>query len=199
MRNIQDISQIVKVKNKNRFLRSFLTNILTSEVETVTPEVRSSLSDDTWGLLRGVKESYQCIPAVCIVSPSERWTWTSSDRTQVNVYLSPFLSSREFALRPGRKPPRLASPRLASPSQCFLASLRGDFSCWATGRLQRGQSKSRVSRNRKKHKTQMSLQLTPGQGGSGLKGSIWERMCVMNFKDCALSTINLFQKGQPWS
>lgn len=47
MRNIQDISQIVKVKNKNRFLRSFLTNILTSEVETVTPEVRSSLSDDT--------------------------------------------------------------------------------------------------------------------------------------------------------
>ena len=113
MRNIQDISQIVKVKNKNRFLRSFLTNILTSEVETVTPEVRSSLSDDTWGLLRGVKESYQCIPAVCIVSPSERWTWTSSDRTQVNVYLSPFLSSREFALRPGRKPPRLASPRLS--------------------------------------------------------------------------------------
>lgn len=121
MRNIQDISQIVKVKNKNRFLRSFLTNILTSEVETVTPEVRSSLSDDTWGLLRGVKESYQCIPAVCIVSPSERWTWTSSDRTQVNVYLSPFLSSREFALRPGRKPPRLASPLPRSASSLLFA------------------------------------------------------------------------------
>lgn len=39
---------------------------------------------------------------------SERWTWTSSDRTQVNVYLSPFLSSWEFVLRPDRKP--LASP-----------------------------------------------------------------------------------------
>lgn len=161
----------------------------------MTPEVRSSLSDDTWGLLRGVKESYQCIPAVCIVSPSERWTGTSSDRTQVNVYLSPFLSSWEFALRPDRKPPRLASPRLA------LTVFPRFSSRW----LQLLSNRPVTARTKwepcepkpQKHKTQMALQLTPGRGGSGLKGSICERMCVMNFKDCALSTINLFQRGQP--
>lgn len=46
---------------------------------------------------------------------SERWTWTSSDRTQVNVYLSPFLSSWEFVLHPDRKP--LASPLTISSGQ----------------------------------------------------------------------------------
>ncbi len=50
---------------------------------------------------------------------SERWTWTSSDRTQVNVYLSPFLSSWEFALRLDRK--LLASP-LSVSSLLFTAA-----------------------------------------------------------------------------
>lgn len=49
---------------------------------------------------------------------SERWTWTSGDRTQVSVYLSPFLSSWEFALHPDRKP--LASP-LSVSSLLFTA------------------------------------------------------------------------------
>lgn len=44
-----------------------------------------------------------CLHSFC----GERWTWTSSDTTRVNVYLSPFLSSWEFAL-----PPELKSPRL---------------------------------------------------------------------------------------
>lgn len=49
---------------------------------------------------------------------SKRWTWTSSDRTQVNVYLSPFLSSWKFALHPGLK---LLDSTLSLSSLLFVA------------------------------------------------------------------------------
>lgn len=49
---------------------------------------------------------------------SKRWTWTSSDMTQVNVYLSPFLSGWKFALHPGLK---LLDSTLSLSSLLFVA------------------------------------------------------------------------------
>lgn len=61
--------------------------------------IRPNLKYTAWG------ERELSVHPCCLHSfSSERWTWTSSDRTQVNIYPSPFLSSWEFGLRPGKKP-----------------------------------------------------------------------------------------------
>lgn len=119
--------------------------------------------------------------------PSERWTWTSSDRTQVNVYLSPFLSSWEFALLPRQKAPRL------SP-QCFLASLHSGFGCWATGQLQHCQSERRNRR-----KTQGTAGVYLHSRGSRLMGSTCGRMCIVNCKERVLRCrlLTFFRKANP--
>lgn len=72
---------------------------------------------------------------------SERRTWTSGDRTQVNVYLPPFLSGCEFALSLDRKP--LASP--LSFSAVFL-------SVTSAVAQQFGHKPDKVSRNCQKNK-----------------------------------------------
>lgn len=95
---------------------------------------------------------------------SERWTWTSSDRTEVNVYLSPFLSSWEFALRPGWKPP-------TSP-QCFLSFLQ-----LLSNRLATEPTKWQLcDRKPQNHKVLVTL----------LNGSTYGRMWIMIPRDRAL-------------
>lgn len=137
-----------------------------NEVETVVPEISSSLITRYLRFTAWSERELSVHPRCLHSFSSERWSWTSSDRTPVNVYLAPFLSSCEFALRPDRKP--LASP-LNVPSPLFTAA--------SAVEQHDGYNTDKVrARNRKK---------TQGTDGRErrLTGSTCGRMCIVNCKD----------------
>lgn len=103
---------------KVNYVDHFYPAIL-NEVETMVPEISSSLITRYLRFTAWSERELSVHPRCLHSFSNERWTWTSSDRTPVNVYLAPFLSSWEFALRPDRKP--LASP-LNVPSPLFTAA-----------------------------------------------------------------------------
>lgn len=130
-----------------------------TEVEIMTHEVLSFLITQYLGITaqseRELSEHLFCLPSFS----SERWTW-------INVYLSPFLSSWEFALHPKQKAPHL------SP-QCFIAFLCSSFSCWATGRHWQSDC-----RNHKKERNTRS--------NSAVERADW---CAVPVQECVLWTL----------
>lgn len=118
---------------------------------------------------------------------SERWTWTSRDTTQVNVYLSPLLSSWEFALHPERKP--LASPLSVSLVSASAVEQRASYN---TDKVRPASAETA-----QKQETPMTLHLTPQQVESGLKGRTGGRMRIMNLKDWHCQLLTSFKKANP--
>lgn len=105
---------------------------------------------------------------------SERWTWTSSDRTRVNVYLSPCLSSWKFVLRPDIKP--LASP-LSVPR--FLS-----LKLWAVEQRTGQDSKSEPIKSKAENADDIMFHAAAGGAQTA-------------FLSFVLAATDLCQRGQP--
>ena len=160
--------KILRTISRTSFLGGLHGSVFQSQmkVETVTPGVWSSLSDDTWGLLLGLKESYQCIPAVCIVSPVKDGLGQAA--IGLRSMFTSHLSYRAGSLPSAQTESPFASP-LSVPSPPFTASAVEQQAGYDTDKVRAVGDKPQKTQN-----------------PDGVKFSFMAEECILQTECCAV-------------